>query len=416
MGKGGFGKVNVVMKKGTDKLFAMKRMEKAKVIQKQSHVRLVWTEREIMSKVSSPFLVHLEHSFQDAAELFFIMPFMRGGDLRYHLRQKRVLREDEARFYACEIMLGLEELHRMNIIYRDLKPDNVLLDLEGHARLSDFGVSVQVSARERFSVKGKRAGTPGYMSPEMLAGHRYGAPSDVWSYGATLYELLHGCRPYHHKFPYAQQKLRLSSSLSPECGQLLRRLLELDPAQRLGGSVVGIGELRRHAWFRGINWDEVRARSNPGPIVPDPVHANCIGDYELEEHFLDQKPVPIDAEADKVFHGFDFRTEIVADQNEHTMIRSKLRIPSDATPTTTELSAANGDDSKTGGQPQDDDFKTKVRRSSTSRSAGGVFPSLEVKKRLPTDNVRSWTKPVRANGAKRDFRVVQVMPAPPSAP
>ncbi len=119
-GKGGFGKVNAIQRRSNGELCALKRMGKAEVIKKESHIRMIWTERRVMSRLSSPFLVNLMHAFQDDRELYFCMPFMQGGDLRFHLSKLGCLSEADAKFYAAQILMGLESMHALNIVYRDL--------------------------------------------------------------------------------------------------------------------------------------------------------------------------------------------------------------------------------------------------------------------------------------------------------
>jgi serine/threonine protein kinase len=119
--------VNAIQRRSNDELMALKRMGKAEVLKKESHVRMVWTERDIMSRLNSPFLVNLVHAFQDDRECYFVMPFMQGGDLRFHLSKLGCFSESDARFYAAQIVLGLEAMHSQKIVYRDLKPDNLLL-------------------------------------------------------------------------------------------------------------------------------------------------------------------------------------------------------------------------------------------------------------------------------------------------
>ncbi len=153
-------------------------------MKKKTYVKMVWVERDIMSKVNSPFLIPLLYAFQSERELFLVMPFMRGGDLRYHLKARTSFNESTARFFAAEILMGLEALHLMHvsraagphrvanerisaaascqICFRDVKPENVLLDITGHARLSDFGVACELRAHNQYLTVG-RSGTPGYM-------------------------------------------------------------------------------------------------------------------------------------------------------------------------------------------------------------------------------------------------------------
>lgn len=164
VGKGGFGKVNACQRRTTDDLYALKRMSKSEVIKRESHIRMVMIERSVMAKLSSPFLCTLDHAFQSPSELFFIMPFMQGGDLRFHMSQRPCFSESEARFYIAETIMGLEAMHQQHVVYRDLKPDNILLDSTGHIRLSDFGLAVELQRNRQYKTLGN-AGTTGYLAP-----------------------------------------------------------------------------------------------------------------------------------------------------------------------------------------------------------------------------------------------------------
>lgn len=204
VGKGGFGKVNACQRRTTDELYALKRMSKCEVIKRESHIRMVMIERNVMAKLSSQFLCTLDHAFQNATELFFIMPFMQGGDLRYHMSQRACFSEADARFYIAEAVMGLEAMHRQHVVYRDLKPDNILLDSTGHIRLSDFGLAVELQRNRGYKTTGN-AGTTGYLAPglcdgvffasvltistEVGAGEPYGVECDLWSLGIMVYEV-----------------------------------------------------------------------------------------------------------------------------------------------------------------------------------------------------------------------------------
>ena len=235
VGKGGFGKVNAITQLDSQELLALKRIEKYRVIKSKTHLHMVWTERQIMSIVTSPFLCHLRYAFESDTELFLVMPFLQGGDLRFHLKERGRMSENTARFYGAQIILGLQELHRLHIVYRDLKPENVLLDDEGHIKVTDFGTPHTRAPHHRTTLtlhttpscyrvltslppsplplrlcaglacllkeEDKRrtrgqAGTRGYMAPETMALQGYGLSVDYFSLGVMLYELLHGARPW----------------------------------------------------------------------------------------------------------------------------------------------------------------------------------------------------------------------------
>ena len=176
-------------------LFAMKRVEKSSVINNKRNVRMMWMEREIMIILKSQFTMHLECAFQTKAELFFLMPFLKGGDLRFHLdNHPNGFNEAIVKFFAAEILLGLEDMHQNHIVYRDLKPDNILLSDKGHVCLTDFGLS-RILKEPAYLTKGC-SGSLAYLSPEAVRGKSYGVTCDLFSFGVVLYELLHGDLPW----------------------------------------------------------------------------------------------------------------------------------------------------------------------------------------------------------------------------
>ncbi len=172
------------MKHGTTDLFALKRIEKFAVLQSQSHLDMVWVERKIMAAANSPFLCNLLYAFQSPTELYLVMPFMQGGDLRYHLKERGTMNVETTRFYAAQIALGLMDLHSKRIVYRDLKPENVLLDATGNCRVSDFGLACILRKADNYKTSGQ-SGTRGYQSPEVVNDEWYGCESDMWSFGVS---------------------------------------------------------------------------------------------------------------------------------------------------------------------------------------------------------------------------------------
>jgi serine/threonine protein kinase len=232
VGKGGFGKVTAVMEidPATGKTFgpayAMKRQMKSQLIKSKSWLDMMWVEREIMEQAQSCFLTRLLATFQSPTEVFFVMDLMEGGDLRYHLKQQSPFPQETTRFYAAQMLLGLECLHQLGILYRDLKPENCLLDGEGNLYLSDFGLSV-VLGRDGEGIAKKahgKSGTRDYMAPEMLAGQHYGLEVDWWALGITVHEIL------TRRFPKITTGCHLCFQirLEPATKAFLRSLLDPD--------------------------------------------------------------------------------------------------------------------------------------------------------------------------------------------
>ena len=194
IGRGSFGKVYLVQKKDNEKLYAMKTLKKDLTIQQQTYQSTkgkcfilsltnnncdVLAEREILEKIDHPFIVKLHFAFQTPSKLYFVMDFLNGGELFYHLKKEGRFSENRTVFYAAEILLALECLHKNGIIYRDLKPENVLLDSDGHIKLTDFGLSKQgvVGNRNTYTF----CGTPEYLAPEIVKGKGHSKAVDWWS-------------------------------------------------------------------------------------------------------------------------------------------------------------------------------------------------------------------------------------------
>jgi serine/threonine protein kinase len=306
VGAGAFGKVNAVQRRSTGELLAMKAIRKARLLESEAHMRTLWRERNVMARFRSPFVVNLLHAFQDPWRVFLVMPFMQGGDLRFYLSTYGAMAEPTLRFYAAELVLGLAELWRLGIVYRDLKPDNVLLDAAGHLRISDFGLCTFLTQENGFRAHGA-AGTPGYQAPEVVSGRGYDTRADLFSLGVTLFELAERRRPYPQDSFASRQPFR--SQLSPTGLGFLEGLLELDPEQRLGAR--GLEELKSHAFFAGLDWEAVAAQRIKPPHQPEANRANCSPDFELYEQFVGEEPDPVPApEQQARFAGYEFNVAL----------------------------------------------------------------------------------------------------------
>uniref|UniRef100_A0A7N9CTP3 Serine/threonine-protein kinase 32B n=1 Tax=Macaca fascicularis TaxID=9541 RepID=A0A7N9CTP3_MACFA len=297
IGKGSFGKVCIVQKRDTKKMYAMKYMNKQKCIERDE-VRNVFRELQIMQGLEHPFLVNLWYSFQDEEDMFMVVDLLLGGDLRYHLQQNVHFTEGTVKLYICELALALEYLQRYHIIHRDIKPDNILLDEHGHVHITDFNIATVVKGAERAS---SMAGTKPYMAPEVFqvymdGGPGYSYPVDWWSLGVTAYELLRGWRPYeiHSATPmdeilnmFKVERVHYSSTWCKGMVALLRKLLTKDPESRLSS----LRDIQSVPYLADMNWDAVFEKALMPGFVPNKGRLNCDPTFELEEMILESKPL-----------------------------------------------------------------------------------------------------------------------------
>lgn len=267
IGQGSFGKVLQVRMKETGKIYAMKVLNKSKVMELKQYEHTL-AERRIMEDISHPFLVCLRYAFQSQTKLYLVMDFFNGGELFHYLSSGR-FSENRAKFYAAEIVLGISHLHENNIVYRDLKPENLLLDPEGHIRITDFGLSKK-------DVEGDTAqslcGTPEYLAPEILRKVPYGKSVDWWSLGILIYEMINGLPPFYdanRKLMYHRiltAPVPKSQFMSPEAYDLICGLLQRDPTKRLG--YYSADEIKNHPWFKDIDWDKLYRKEIEPPYRP----------------------------------------------------------------------------------------------------------------------------------------------------
>ncbi len=213
LGKGSFGEVYLVEKLSNHRVYAMKVLSKQQTLS-QNLLKYVLTERDVLSITTHPFIVRLNYAFQTNSKLYLILDYCPGGDLSEYIEREKRFTEERARIYLAEVLLALEDLHRRDIIYRDLKPDNVVLDEDGHALLTDFGLSKQ-GVMDNVTAK-SFCGSVAYLAPEMLKRTGHGKAVDWYLFGVLMYEMLVGQPPYFHKDKYAESRHtpRIESSCS----------------------------------------------------------------------------------------------------------------------------------------------------------------------------------------------------------
>ncbi|XP_058979730.1 atypical protein kinase C-like isoform X1 [Musca domestica] len=282
IGRGSYAKVLMVELKKTRRIYAMKVIKKALVTDDED-IDWVQTEKHVFETASNhPFLVGLHSCFQTPSRLFFVIEFVRGGDLMYHMQRQRRLPEEHARFYAAEISLALNFLHEKGIIYRDLKLDNVLLDHEGHIKLTDYGMCKEgIRPGDTTSTF---CGTPNYIAPEILRGEDYGFSVDWWALGVLLYEMLAGRSPFDiagasenpdqntedYLFQVILEKtIRIPRSLSVKAASVLKGFLNKNPADRLGcHRETAFMDIKNHPFFKVIDWEMLAYKQVTPPFKP----------------------------------------------------------------------------------------------------------------------------------------------------
>ncbi|XP_047387506.1 protein kinase C delta type isoform X3 [Sciurus carolinensis] len=311
LGKGSFGKVLLAELKGKGQFFAIKALKKD-VVLIDDDVECTMVEKRVLALAwENPFLTHLFCTFQTKDHLFFVMEFLSGGDLMYHIQDKGRFELYRATFYAAEIICGLQFLHNKGIIYRDLKLDNVMLDRYGHIKIADFGMCKENIFGENLA--STFCGTPDYIAPEILQGLKYTFSVDWWSFGVLLYEMLIGQSPFHgDDEDELFESIRLDTPHYPrwitkESKDILEKLFERDPPKRLGMT----GNIRIHPFFKTINWTLLEKRKVEPPFKPKVKYPGDYSNFDAE--FLNEKPRLsfsdknlIDSMDQTAFAGFSF--------------------------------------------------------------------------------------------------------------
>ena len=302
IGRGAFGKVQLVRHKSTGQVYAMKRLSKADLI-KRSDSAFFWEERHIMAHARSEWIVKLHFAFQDSKHLYMLMDYMPGGDM-VNLTSNYEIPEKWAKFYTMEVVLALDVIHRMGFVHRDVKPDNMLLDKYGHLKLADFGTCMRMD-EDGLVRSSNVVGTPDYISPEVLQSHGkgiYGRECDWWSVGIFVYEMLLGETPFYadsllgtyNKIMYHESNLTFPPEveISQEAKSLIKGLL-CDRTKRLGRNSVD--EIKSHPFFKNDQWTFENLRESAPPVVPELTgddDTSNFDDFEKDENPEEIFPVP----------------------------------------------------------------------------------------------------------------------------
>jgi len=332
LGKGTYGRVRLCRAKATGELFAIKIIRKAKVIKRRQENHIRW-EKRILSTIRHPFIVNLEAAFQDATRLYLTLEFVQGGEFFNLLRKANVLRLPIARFYAAQIVLVLRFLHSSKIVYRDLKPENCLLNLDGYLKLADFGFAKRLAAKPYRTYT--LCGTPEYLAPEILRPQGHGFAVDWWALGILLYEMLIGRPPFGDNDPVLIYKKIMKGSvrkwprnIDVTVKEFITRLLVVDPEKRLGSQVPRSATQKRkkkvqsrqnnaeeknweeegrdvseHPFFRRMRWKQLLDKSMPAPFIPEVRGPTDTRHFDAFEEDTDEEPGEKQAFKNDIFKG-----------------------------------------------------------------------------------------------------------------
>uniref|UniRef100_A0A667I614 Protein kinase X-linked n=1 Tax=Lynx canadensis TaxID=61383 RepID=A0A667I614_LYNCA len=268
VGTGTFGRVQLVKEKTAKHFFALKVMSIPDVIRlkQEQHVH---NEKSVLKEVSHPFLVKLFWTCHDERFLYMLMEFVPGGELFSYLRKRGRFSSSTGLFYSAEIVCAIEYLHSKEIVYRDLKPENILLDRDGHIKLTDFGF-----AKKLVDKTWTLCGTPEYLAPEVIQSKGHGRAVDWWALGILIFEMHSGFPPFFDDNPFGiyqkilAGKIDFPRHLDFSVKDLIKKLLVVDRTRRLGNMKNGAEDVKRHRWFRTVDWEAVPQRKLKPPIVP----------------------------------------------------------------------------------------------------------------------------------------------------
>lgn len=283
LGTGSFGRVHLVQKTNSDKFLAMKVMKKTEVV-RLKQVEHTMNEKKILEIVDFPFLVNMLGSFQDSQNLYFIMEYVPGGELFSLLRRSQRFSNNVAKFYAAEVVLAFEYLHSKDIIYRDLKPENLLINSDGNLKITDFGFAKYVP-----DVTWTLCGTPDYLAPEIIQSRGYGKAVDWYALGVLIFEMLAGYPPFfdedHVKLyeKILSGKVRYPSNFEPHAKDLIKHLLSADLSKRYGNLKGGSADIKNHKWFEDMDWRRLLNLEIAPPHVPKMKQAGDTSHFDQYE-------------------------------------------------------------------------------------------------------------------------------------
>lgn len=305
LGTGTFGRVRLAHHKASNKYYALKILKKSEII-RLKQVDHIKSEVRILSMIGHPFIVNLVGHYQDAKRLYMLLEYVPGGELFSHLRREGRFSNDGGKFYAAEIVLAFAHCHEYNVVYRDLKPENLLITRTGHMKVTDFGFAKIVKDRTW-----TLCGTPEYLAPEIIQSKGHGKSVDWWALGILIYEMLAGYPPFYDETPFGIYQKILAGRIDfprhfdVQAKALIRKLLTADRTQRLGCLRNGAEDVKAHKWWGRLNWDAVFKCQIPAPFVPEVRGENDTRNFDPYDDSVEDTAKPLNAAEAALFAEFD---------------------------------------------------------------------------------------------------------------
>ncbi|CAK82993.1 unnamed protein product (macronuclear) [Paramecium tetraurelia] len=268
LGTGSFGRVRLAKQKSNNKYVALKMLKKIEIL-RLKQVDHIISEFNILKQVKHPFLIEMSGYTQDERYIYFVLEYIQGGELFTYLRNAGTVQNEEAQFYSAQVVSMFEYLHTKNIVYRDLKPENLLVQPDGYLKLTDFGFAKVVEDRTY-----TLCGTPEYLAPEILLNKGHSKPVDWWCLGIFLYEMLAGIDPFNDEDPMAiyqkilKGKVKFPRNFDNEAKSLVKHLLEQDVTKRFGNLKNGVDDIKQHKWYETLNWKDLFAKKIKPQYIP----------------------------------------------------------------------------------------------------------------------------------------------------
>ena len=268
LGKGGFGLVTLVMDPFTKKTYALKAIKKHQVVELELQKHII-SEKKVMDMLTNKFLVNLHTTYKDKLRVYFLLDACLGGELFTILRNRRYFNEPTSRFYAGCVVEAFDYMHSLDVIYRDLKPENLVLDNNGYLKVTDFGFAKVLSDGKTYTL----CGTPDYLCPEIVTGQGHGKGVDWWTLGILIYEMLASFPPFVADDPIEtyrkiiRGRIRFPRYFSTDVRELIKGLLHNKPTRRLGILKGGAMNIKKHSWYKHFNWNSLNEGTMPAPII-----------------------------------------------------------------------------------------------------------------------------------------------------